>query len=121
VGGGTLPNETPFKLYLNYRNNLYMLYKNLPAQQRRRILCIRFFMDALAAGVYGLRGKFSFFAAVRKAYFHFWKHRASLRAKRLPPSPHRISGIFRKSIVAGFYRSKKNRSFSKIEMVNGQR
>lgn len=31
LGGGTLPNDSPRKIYLNYRNNLWMLYKNLPA------------------------------------------------------------------------------------------
>ncbi|MBR5100524.1 MAG: glycosyltransferase family 2 protein, partial [Bacteroidales bacterium] len=36
VGGGTLPNNSPRKLYFNYRNNLLMLYKNLPDSIRRR-------------------------------------------------------------------------------------
>ena len=36
VGGGTLPNNNPQKLFLNYRNNLFMLYKNLPAKAFHR-------------------------------------------------------------------------------------
>jgi hypothetical protein len=49
VGGGTLGYENPRKTYLNFRNNLLMLYKNLPSGYRRIVMCVRFFMDYLAA------------------------------------------------------------------------
>lgn len=49
VGGGTLPKGNPMKTYLNFRNNLTMLYKNLPDSELRRVMRIRCFLDYLAA------------------------------------------------------------------------
>ncbi len=49
VGGGTLPKGNPRKTYLNFRNNLLMLYKNLPEQELRPVLRMRWFLDYLAA------------------------------------------------------------------------
>lgn len=49
VGGGTLPKGNPMKTYLNFRNNLTMLYKNLPATELRHVMRIRFWLDYLAA------------------------------------------------------------------------
>ena len=53
VGGGMLPSTSPFKTYLNYRNSLLMMYKNLSRQQHKRILRIRMALDGLSA-VYAL-------------------------------------------------------------------
>ncbi|MDR0582103.1 MAG: glycosyltransferase family 2 protein [Prevotellaceae bacterium] len=114
VGGGTLPNETPFKLYLNYRNNLYMLYKNLP-DRKRFLLAVRLVLDGLSAGVYCLRGKFASFAAVWKAHIHFWQRRKNLRTKRLPQRNHPVAHIYPSSVVLGFYLSKKKRTFGELE------
>ena len=49
VGGGTLPKGNPMKTYLNFRNNLLMLYKNLPEQELRGVMRWRWFLDYLAA------------------------------------------------------------------------
>ena len=49
VGGGTLPKGNPRKTFLNFRNNLTMLYKNLPADELRGVMCRRWFLDYLAA------------------------------------------------------------------------
>lgn len=49
VGGGTLPKSNPMKTYLNFRNNLTMLYKNLPAEDLQRVMIMRWFLDYLAA------------------------------------------------------------------------
>lgn len=48
LGGGSLPQGNPFKTYLNFRNNLLMLYKNLPRREGRRVLLVRRLYDALA-------------------------------------------------------------------------
>lgn len=48
VGGGTLDAGNPRKTYLNFRNNLLMLYKNLPRREGRRVLLVRRLYDALA-------------------------------------------------------------------------
>ena len=49
LGGGTLGYENPRKTFLNFRNNLLMLYKNLPSNHRWWIMLVRFGMDYLAA------------------------------------------------------------------------
>ena len=49
VGGGTLNAGSPRKTYLNFRNNLLMLYKNLPAAELRPVLRVRAFLDWVAA------------------------------------------------------------------------
>ena len=72
LGGGTLKQGSPFKLKLNYRNNLLMLEKNLPrtigrSAARRRIL-FRRLLDAGAALVYLLGGKKDCFKAVLEAH-----------------------------------------------------
>ncbi|MCR5409085.1 MAG: glycosyltransferase family 2 protein, partial [Bacteroidales bacterium] len=79
IGGGTLSNESPFKLRLNFRNNLLLLENNLPAtfaamgskhpkcRTRRRIL-VRMLLDGCSAMVYLLKGKWSFFKAVLTAH-----------------------------------------------------
>lgn len=48
VGGGTLPQGNPRKVYLNFRNNLLMLYKNLPDSDLRRVMAIRLVLDYVA-------------------------------------------------------------------------
>ena len=49
VGGATLSTESPRKTFLNFRNNLLMLYKNLPDKELSHVMRIRFFLDYLAA------------------------------------------------------------------------
>lgn len=49
VGGGTLPKGNPKKTFLNFRNNLTMLYKNLPDEELSHVMRMRWFLDYLAA------------------------------------------------------------------------
>ena len=49
VGGGTLPKSNPMKTYLNFRNNLTMLYKCLPEKDLKPVMRLRWFLDYLAA------------------------------------------------------------------------
>jgi hypothetical protein len=79
IGGGTLPNESPVKLRLNFRNNLLLLENNLPAtfsasktlfprfRARRRIF-VRMCLDGLSAIVYFFRGKDDFAKAVLQGH-----------------------------------------------------
>ena len=48
VGGGTLPKSNPMKTYLNFRNNLTMLYKCLPEKDLKPVMRLRWFLDYLA-------------------------------------------------------------------------
>lgn len=67
LGGGTLNKESPFKTYLNFRNNLLMLHKNLPASERRKVLIVRFFLDYIASFQMLASGKFANAKSVWKA------------------------------------------------------
>ena len=49
VGGGTLPKNNPMKTYLNFRNNLTMLYKNLEADELQHVMRVRWWLDYVAA------------------------------------------------------------------------
>ena len=51
LGGGSLPMNHPRKLFLNYRNNLLMLHKNLCAKQRKKIFFARVLLDTMAGGL----------------------------------------------------------------------
>ena len=68
VGGGTLPKENPMKTYLNFRNNLTMLYKNLPEEELRGVMCWRWLLDYVAAWqTLILNGKWGDFKAIYRA------------------------------------------------------
>ncbi len=79
VGGGTLPNNSPRKLYLNFRNNLLMMYKNLPAGARGRIVFLRMCVDGCIACLYLLSGKWSFFKSVVRAHSDYRRMRKTAR------------------------------------------
>ena len=102
VGGGTLPKENPRKTFLNFRNNLLLLYKNLPGYRLRRVLFIRFWLDALASFVFLVKGEGRSFKAVWQARREFRRiksdfaadRRANLAATVLDPIPEQhISSI----------------------------
>ena len=74
VGGGTLPKGNPMKTYLNFRNNLTMLYKCLPDNELRHVMRWRWFLDRLAAWqTLILNGNVGDFKAIYKARRDFKK------------------------------------------------
>lgn len=86
VGGATLKKENPKKTYLNFRNNLLMMYKNLPSDELRKVMIVRCFLDYLAVVFYILKFDFSnAFAVVkaRKDYSSMRKDCKSLRDENL--------------------------------------
>lgn len=80
VGGGTLDASNPRKTFLNFRNNLCMIYKN--AVDANKILRIRFFLDYMAAAVYLLKGETGNVKAVWKARREFSKMKTELKKDR---------------------------------------
>ena len=74
VGGGTLPKSNPRKTFLNFRNNLTMLYKNLPEEELRYVMRWRWFLDYLAAWqTLILNGNWGDFCAIYRARRAFKK------------------------------------------------
>ncbi|MBQ8866140.1 MAG: glycosyltransferase family 2 protein [Bacteroidaceae bacterium] len=99
VGGATLNKENPRKTYLNFRNNLLMLYKNLPEDELRPVMRIRWCLDMVAALQYLLKGEWGNVRAVfraRKDYCAMRPSYQSVRAENLsktiqPSQPERFS------------------------------
>ena len=82
VGGGTLPNNSPRKLYLNYRNNLFLLYKNLNSSQLIWVIFFRMVLDGVSALIYLITFKFRLFSVVFRAHLGFYKQMNKMRRKR---------------------------------------
>jgi GT2 family glycosyltransferase len=72
VGGGTLPPSNPFKTYLNYRNSLAMLYKNLPSEKRWKIILFRLILDGISSLRYLPKGQWRDIWAIVRAHFQFY-------------------------------------------------
>ncbi|MDR2843582.1 MAG: glycosyltransferase family 2 protein [Candidatus Symbiothrix sp.] len=73
VGGATLKKENSKKTYLNFRNNLLMIYKNMPESKYTRTMTIRRFWDYLSVLHFILKGQIANAKAVVKAYKDFKK------------------------------------------------
>jgi len=120
VGGGTLP-ISPFKLYLNYRNNLFLLYKNLPTGKLFPTIFIRMVLDGLSASIYLLKFSFRNFTAVFKAHIHFYQSLKKLRLKRkkllLDRSNSNHKEILKGSIIIKYFFCKK-KFFSQLKGLN---
>lgn len=89
VGGATLQQGNPRKTFLNFRNSLLMLTKNLPKKSLYKILFLRMILDGVAGIQFISKGKFAHFTAILKAHFSFYnlfsvtyKKRASFQAKK---------------------------------------
>ena len=115
LGGGTLNANNPYKTYLNFRNNLIIMQKNLPLGDAYFRIFIRFFLDLVALLQFLLQGKIQFALAISKAHFHFLKqinHTASKRTITPLPFLQHI-GVFKSSIVYAFF-IKKLKTFSQL-------
>ena len=82
VGGGTLPTESPRKAYLNFRNNLLLLYKNLPEKNFCAVMHWRSLLDAAAALHFLVGCHFASCWAVLKAHFDFYRMKSEFKADR---------------------------------------
>ena len=83
VGGATLKKENPRKTFLNFRNNLLMLYKNLPDKELEHVLFIRGILDRVAALVFYLKKDRANARAVMQARREFEDIRYSFAASRI--------------------------------------
>ena len=107
VGGATLQVESPRKTFLNFRNNLLMLYKNLPEKDLKPVMRARFWLDYIAATKFLLCGHIQNAKAVyeaRKAFFDMKpeyeeKRRENLAKTTLPIIPE----LMRSSLILAFY------------------
>jgi GT2 family glycosyltransferase len=107
IGGGSLAYDSPYKIYLNFRNSLFLLYKNLPDEKLSSRLLSRMILDGLAAVIFLVKGRFSYFNAIFKAHISYYKSKGELRRKRemvKKLGENNTSGfILNKSIIFEFY------------------
>jgi GT2 family glycosyltransferase len=113
VGGGTLDKTNPFKTYLNFRNSLFMLYKNIAGAKVYPILFVRMALDGVAALQFLLKGNWPNFKAIFNSHMSFYGQLPQLRKQRTviqqTKTLERIETIYPKSIVwAYFVKAKKN-------------
>jgi len=83
LGGATLNMDDPQKTFLNYRNNLLMLYKNCANRPFLLIFLIRLFFDYLSAMVFLFTGKFGDVKALLQARWSFWKIKSKFKTQRM--------------------------------------
>ncbi|GAB2641980.1 glycosyltransferase family 2 protein [Emticicia sediminis] len=99
VGGGTLHKSNPRKTFLNYRNGLAMIYKNIPADKLFSTILLRLILDGISGIKLLVDGSFADFLAVIKAHFAFYAMIPKLERK----SPKNVSEIYQKSIVWEYF------------------
>jgi hypothetical protein len=108
VGGGTLPKQSSFKTYLNMRNNISLLYKNLPSDRLLPVFASRLILDGVAAFKFLVDGGFGDFWAVVRAHMSFYRRFPIHRKKRRSINHRKVSCIYSGNIVVDhFLRGKK--------------
>ena len=107
IGGATLKMEHPRKTFLNFRNNLIMVYKNLPEKYYRKAMVFRFFFDHLAALQFLFKGYPANAWSVLKARRDFHRQKKNyrlIRQENLEKAKDELpSGILLHSILWKYY------------------
>ena len=114
IGGGTLPKNNSRKTYLNIRNNIIMLYKNLEPGRLFRVIAARIILDYVAAIKFLFDGGFKDMAAVIRAHFYFFINLPKLRKKREKISHLKVSQIYWGNVVLQHYLHRK-KSFRQLD------
>ena len=110
VGGGTLQAVSPFKTYLNFRNNLILLHKNLPKGKIFPLIFLRFWLDLAAWFLFLFQGKARHSLAINKAHWHYLKGiRRWNRKRKQFSAAGKPKGIYRGSIVFQYFIKGKKR------------
>lgn len=127
LGGGTLPRSSPRKTFLNARNSLATLLKNLPASQ----VWYKFYFRLVLDGVWGIRslfrGEFKIVWAILRAHFAiygsfgFWMKRRREIYRKLDKIPRQDSGYYPKSIVWQHFAKGKKRFFDLDDIKKGEK
>lgn len=111
LGGATLNEANPMKTFLNFRNSLLMLTKNLPKEKLVPIIFIRMCLDGLAGVQFLFQGKVTHTFAILKAHFYFY-HLIGRNLKKRNNSQ-KTDYYYTKSIVWNYFVQKKN-TFKRI-------
>lgn len=112
VGGGTLNTDSPRKTYLNFRNNLLMMLKNIDLFKVYPIIFLRMILDGLAGIKFLTQGKFAHCFAIVKAHFAFYKMQFKYLKNRNRQKP--LNTIVKQSIVFNYFLDGKKK-FSELK------
>jgi len=82
LGGSTLSNMNPKKTFLNFRNSLYSITKNLPRKKAFPIIVIRLLLDGVAGLRFVFQGKFNHCGAIMRAHLSFYRNFRKIFRKR---------------------------------------
>lgn len=82
LGGATLNSSNPRKTYLNFRNNLWMMIKNMTSKLWWAVLFVRMVLDGIAGLKFILGGQFSHCWAIVRAHWDMWKSLGNMLRKR---------------------------------------
>lgn len=110
LGGASLSKGDPKKTYLNFRNNLLLLYKNLPRRKGRKMLFVRRLADSLAFFMFLAKCEFANAGAVLKAHRDFRKMRKTYTLFPEKDLYHSLPGTRRSAIKARYLMRKKSLS-----------
>jgi GT2 family glycosyltransferase len=118
LGGGTLHELSPHKTFLNFRNGLALLFKNLPAYMLWRVFLLRLVLDGVAGLKFLMGGEFKHFIAIIRAHFTFYGHaglwvKQRKQALKKPLNPN-MNGLYPKSIVWQYF-GKGVKKFSELK------
>lgn len=116
LGGGTLQKTNAFKTYLNFRNGLSLLYKNLPQKRLFSTIFLRLLLDGVAGLRHLARFEFRFVLAILKAHFAFYSFLLKGKIERKNTSNFETSPILYKSVVWEYFR-KGNRKYNDIKQL----
>ena len=114
LGGGSLPMGSSRKVYFNFRNSLYILWKNLPSSSLWYKIPVRIFLDIIAAWRSLISGRPSEFLAIIKAHFHFYKTLISFHKKRTHRLENPNSNILFPVLIIWEYFIKKKKYYNKL-------
>ena len=103
VGGGTLDKTKPQKTFLNFRNSLLTLHKNLPKKRRFKVIFLRLLLDSLAGIKFLLSAKPRHTWAIVRAHFSFYNALQQNKKKRKEVLHPNLTGMLNKSIVVSYY------------------
>jgi GT2 family glycosyltransferase len=119
VGGATLQRGNPFKTFLNFRNNMLLLYKNLPVRGRGKILFSRMILDGISAFRFLFQGSFRDFWAILSAHMAFYGIKSSYRGiknrNKYNENSVIVKGIYPGTIVIDFF-LKGKKKFSDLDL-----
>jgi len=116
VGGGTLSKSNPFKTFLNFRNGLELLAKNLPKNQLVSKIFIRMILDGVAAIKFLFAGQPKDFLAVIRAHIGFYKRLRKTLGKR-SGNYVLVKGQYAGNIVLDYF-LKRRKQFSDLPSGN---